>query len=131
MGVTATWGSDESEVVETVEQLDTLLDRVEADARRSGCPQNVELDAGEAGTLGLVVGADRGLLNHVPADSNPPYLTSVGDEDDERAFVFFVHGDHYTEGDWRHTIPTPAAREAARVFLLDAVLDARVRWDEI
>ena len=38
--------------------------------------------AGNAGTLGLVVGHERSVLNHVPPDGNPPYMSSVGDEDE-------------------------------------------------
>lgn len=128
----ASWGRDEREVIDTVEQLDLLLDRVDADARHSGLPQVVQLtDDLAGGTLGVVVGGDRSLLNHVPADGNPPYLTSRGDEEEDKVFTFYVAGDNHSESHWRHTIAIGAAREAARVFLRTGVLDNRVSWDEV
>lgn len=130
--VEATWGTRQREVVNTVEQLDALLDRVDADARRCGRAQNVELTALDGrGTLGVVVGDDRSLLNHIPADNNPPYLASRGDENFDRSFTFYVAGDHHSESHWRHTITNDAARDAARVFLLGRTLDDRVRWEEV
>jgi hypothetical protein len=116
--IEASWGTDRHLVVRTVEELDTLLDRIDQEARRTGRPQDVQLTApGGAGTLGVVVGHDRSLLNHVPANGNPPYLTSRGDEDVERP--------------WRHTIPADRARQAARAFLMTGALDERLRWEEV
>jgi hypothetical protein len=86
---------------------------------------------GDAGTLTVVVGHDRSVLNHVPADANPPYLSSVGDEDEDRPFTFYVQGDHHSELPWHHPIPVAQAREAARTFLVTGTLDDRLRWDEV
>ncbi len=132
VSLTASWDKGQSAVIETVAKLDELLDRIDREARDSGLPQNVQLtDGGAAGTLGLVVGTGRSMLNHTPADGRPPYLASIGEEQDDRPFTFYVAGDHHSESHWRHTIPIATAREAARVFLNDARLDTRVRWDEI
>ncbi|MFL5781872.1 MAG: Imm1 family immunity protein [Thermoleophilaceae bacterium] len=115
----------------TLEELDGLLDRIDAEARRLGRPQNVELTVDGAGTLGIVLGHDRSVLNHIPSDLDPPYLASLGAEDQDRAFTFYVRGDHHTESHWRHTVPAGEARDAARVFLLTEALDDRVRWDVV
>ena len=114
-----------------MEELDALLDRIDAEARRSGLPQAVALTGpGSAGSLTVVVGHDRSVLTHYPAHGDPPYLTSVGDEDEDRPFTFHVQGDHHSELHWRHSLPVAAAREAARAFLLTGELDRRVRRDE-
>jgi Immunity protein Imm1 len=124
------WGGGDRDVVNTVEELDALLDRLDAEARRSGFPLDVQLDAGGgSGWLGIVVGHDRSVLNHVPDDANPPYLASSGDEDEDRGFAFRYAGE-FSEVHWRHTIPAELAREAARTFLLTGRLDERVNWDE-
>jgi hypothetical protein len=41
---------------------------------------DVQVTVESAGTLGIVVGADLSVLNHVPADLDPPYMISVGDD---------------------------------------------------
>jgi Immunity protein Imm1 len=126
----ARWGTEAVETVETADALDALFARVDAEARRSGLPQDVQLTVAGAGTLGLVVGHDRSFLNHVPEDGDPPYMISVGDEDEDRPFTFYVEGDHHSEVHWRHTIPAARALEGARFFLATGALDDRLRWEE-
>jgi hypothetical protein len=127
-----TWGHGRSAMANGPEDLDALLDAIDAKARELGLPQDVMLTrlTGE-GSLGVVVGADRSVLNHVPADANPPYMSTIGDQDEDRPFTFYVAGDHHSEVHWRHTVPLAAAREAARHFLLTGRLDERLRWTEI
>jgi hypothetical protein len=126
------WGHQERAVARSVEELDELLDRLDAAARADGRPQDVQLTASDGGgTLGVVVGDRRTVLNHVPADGDPPYMTSRGEEDADRVLTFFVAGDHHSEAHWRNTVPMVAGREAARTFLLSGRLDDRVRWEEV
>jgi hypothetical protein len=129
--VEVTWGAGGREIVGNVQDLDALLDRLDREARRNGRPISVGLTRqGGAGTLSIVVGAGRSLLDHVPEDNDPPYLASVGDEDVDRPFIFYVGDGHYSELPWRHTIPGPQARDAARVFFRTGRLDDTVTWDE-
>ena len=64
--LTAVWGDGERRVIDTTDQLDALLDEVAAAARHDGRPQDVQLEAGEAGALGIVVGHERSVLNLFP-----------------------------------------------------------------
>ncbi len=59
-------------------RADGLLDRIADAARRDGRPQDVQVTVEDAGTLGIVIGADWSVLSHVPADRDPPYVVSVG-----------------------------------------------------
>jgi immunity protein Imm1 of predicted polymorphic toxin system len=127
----ATWGSRHARI-DTVEHLDALLDRIDGEARATGRAQDVQLvGEGAAGRLGIVVGHDRSVLNHVPADGNPPYLTSRGKEHRPGVFTFYVAGEHHSESPWRNTVTAAVARNAARVFLLTGRLDERVDWEEV
>lgn len=124
------WGRGEREEVRTGSDLDALLDRVEAEAREVGKPQDVQVTVEGAGTLGIVVGADRSFLNHIPTDLNPPYMVSVGGEGGAEPFVFYVAGGHYSETLRRNTITPDAARAAVRHFLATGDLSPAVEWEE-
>jgi hypothetical protein len=127
----ASWGRGHDQVVRNSEELDALLDRLDAEARETGRPRDVSLtDPEGGGTLVVVLGHHRSFVHHVPEDLNPPYMASRGDQDEDRPFTFFVGDDHHSETHWRHTIPADAARNAARVFLRTGRLDERVEWEE-
>lgn len=94
-------------------------------------PQDVQVALDAAGTLGVVVGTDRSVLNHIPSDRNPPYMVSLGNEDRDEPFVFYVAGDQYSEALWRNTISPDAAREAMRHFATTGELSPAVAWVEV
>jgi hypothetical protein len=125
------WGQGQREEVESAAELDGLLDRVAVEARAAGKPQDVQVTVAAAGTLGIVLGDDRSVLNHIPADSDPPYMVSVGAEAGEDPFVFYVAGDHYSESLRRNTIPLEAARAAMRHFLATGELSPEVQWEQV
>jgi hypothetical protein len=95
--VTVQWGTDEQAIVTSADELDAILDAVAAQSRASETSQDVQLEADDAGTLGIVVGAERSFLNYIPAQLDPPYRASVGDEDQDRPFTFHVAGEHHSE----------------------------------
>ena len=90
------------------------VDRIADAARRDGRPQDVQVTVENTGTLGIVVGADWSVLNHVPADLDPPYKVSVGDDQSSEPVVFYVAGDHFSETLRRNTIrPDDSGRGAS------------------
>jgi Immunity protein Imm1 len=113
------------------DNVDRMLDRIADAARRDGRPQDVQVTVENAGTLGIVVGADWSVLNHVPADLDPPYKVSVGDDQSGEPVVFYVAGDHYSETQRRNTIRPEAARAAMRHFVATGQLSPDVTWEEI
>jgi|SRR5215216_4934843 len=112
-------------------QLDPLLDRIASEASRSGKPQDVQVTVEGAGTLGIVLGADWSLLNHVPSNLKPPYMCCVGSIDSEEPMVFYVAGDHYSETLRRNAISREAARDAMRHFVTRRELSPDVSWEEV
>ena len=72
------WGQSQRKEVQTVDQFDALLDDVASKARSEAMPQGVQVTVGDAGTLSVVVGANRSILNHIPSHLNPPYMISLG-----------------------------------------------------
>ena len=113
------------------DEVDELLDRIADEARRDGRPQDVQVTVESAGTLGIVVGADWSVLNHVPATLDPPYRVSVGDDQSNEPVAFYVAGDHYSEAAWRNTISPGAARDAVRHFATTGQLSHDVVWEEV
>jgi Immunity protein Imm1 len=113
------------------DEAEELLDRIAEEARREGRPQDVQVTVESAGTLGIVVGADWSVLNHIPADLDPPYMVSVGDDQSEEPVVFYVAGDHNSETLRRNTIRPPAARAAMRHFVATGELSPDITWEEV
>jgi hypothetical protein len=66
------WGRGPREELIADTELDALLDEIAAEARREGKPQDVQVKVEGAGTLGIVLGAEWSVLNHIPPYLNPP-----------------------------------------------------------
>lgn len=129
--VVVEWGHEERREVASASELDELLNAIAAEARAKDMPQDVQVMVPEAGTLGIVVGAERSVLNHVPADNDPPYSMSVGDQDGEEPWVFYVAGDRHSETLRRNTISSDAARRALHHFVRTGALSSAVQWEEV
>ena len=108
------WGHDPRYERVSEDELDALLDRIDVEARRLDRPEDVQVTVNDAGTLGIVLGADWSVLNHVPSHLNPPYLVTVGEDPSNEPVAFYVAGDDYSETLRRNTISADAARAAAR-----------------
>ena len=113
------------------DQLDALLDRIDAEARRMERPEDVQVTVNDAGTLGIVLGADWSVLNHVPPHLNPPYSVTVGEDPSSEPVAFYVAGDHYSETLRRNTISADAARAAMRHFVATGKLSPDLNWEEV
>lgn len=125
------WGSGEKQKsrLQTVEQLDELLDRLQQEAA-STQPFIVELVVSDVGSLGMGLGLDDTVLSYTPASLNPPYLRSAGASEHGNDLTFFYNGD-WTEFPRESAIPVGQGREAMRVFLEQGVLSNEVKWAEV
>ena len=112
-------------------ELDALLDELDRRARLNGRPEDVQLMVAGPGTLGIVVGADWSVLNHVPDDLDPPYMISVGDDTRDELVDFYVAGSHHTQTLRRNTVPVAVARDTMRHFLGTGSLSPSVSWEEV
>lgn len=112
-------------------KLDRLLDQIASDARQAGRAQDVQVTVEGAGTLGIVLGADWSVLNHVPPHLDPPYMVSVGPAQSDDPLVFFVAGDHHSETARRNAISPEAARAAMRHFVTKGELSPDVILEEV
>ncbi len=126
MRVVVEWGAEHQELIESVEALDRLLDAIAAE----GAPQVAQITREHAGTLGIVLGAERSFLHHVPVHLEPPFAASSGDEQRDEPLSFSIDGAQRSEAPWSATIPNDVAREATRHFLLTGELSPDVRWIE-
>jgi hypothetical protein len=125
------WGHGRRDEVSGANDLDARLDRIGSDALAEARPQDVQVSIEGAGTLGIVVGAEWSVLNHIPPDLDPPYRVSVGREDGDEPLAFYVAGDHHSEVLRRNTISPGDARAAMRHFVETGELSAQIDWEEI
>jgi len=125
------WGPGPRHERVSEDELDALLDRIDVEARRMDRPVDVQVTVNAAGTLGIVLGADWSVLNHVPAHLDPPYLVSVGEDPSKEPVAFYVAGDHYSETLRRNTISSDAARAAMRQFVATGRLSPDLVWEQV
>lgn len=125
------WGTGPRQQRVPEDELDALLDRIDDEARCVHRPQDVQLTVKDAGTLGIVLGADWSVLNHVPPHLNPPYMVTVGEDQGDERVAFYVAGDHYSETLRRNTITPNAARAAMRHFVATGGLSPELDWEEV
>lgn len=126
MRVVVEWGAERRQLVDSVDALDELLDAITAEGR----PQVAQVTRESAGTLGVVLGAERSFLHHVPVHVEPPYFASAGEEARDEPLVFYLDGTHRTEAPWNATIEVDAARAALRHFFATGARSPDVRWVE-
>lgn len=123
-----TWGETvgETKKVESVPELDALLDELQTQAA-AGQPLIVRLSIPDGGILAMGLGLGLTVLNHTPASLDPPYLHSVGPTQEGDDLVFYYDG-HWTDFSHAYAISLNEGREAMRHFLREGTLSPSVRW---
>lgn len=129
MRVVWDWGKGGVATVHSVEELDSVLDRVDEDARASSLPTLVDIVGPEREHLTIGLGLDSSILLFDWSDVQRPGYRSLGDVDDD-GDVHFMYGGSYTEFSTMSAIPATIAREAARLFFRDPGLPSNVEWEE-
>jgi hypothetical protein len=105
------WGETGAVDVETVAEMDAVIDRLSAEA--GSHPMVIELTVPSGATLSIGIGREVTVRNYVDASLEPPY-----------------------RGDWSEYPPgSPISieegREALRKFFVKGELAAGVEWQEV
>lgn len=126
------WGKSEStSVVESIEELEALLDRLHLDAAK-GEPILVTVERVQDGdSLTIGVGREMSVLNFVSSDGDPPYFISRGDNNDDDQTVHFYFMGSWSEFPLKNTVPLERARAAIRHFWKTGVRDPTIGWEEV
>jgi Immunity protein Imm1 len=121
------WGENGDREIATLAELESMLDEL-GQAEESAL---VEVMSPSGNSLAIAVGGgeNESMLNYIPADRNPPYLSSVGNEKAAGTFEFSFAGE-WSESPRRHLIPSAVARNAVRHFFLTGELSSDVHWEE-
>jgi hypothetical protein len=125
---TLQWSESESPAeIRTGEQLDQLLDRLTATARPE-FPISVRLQAHDC-EADILLGLAESFvyLNEV---SPTRYYITVGDSYVDGIVSFHLLGQHHTEFERRHLIPTATARRVLREFFDTGRRPMSVEWEE-
>ena len=113
--------------VQNGEELDRLLDEIAATAGRE-FPISVRLHA-HGCEADLLLGLPESFvyLNEV---SPKRYFITVGDSHADGVVGFHLLGQHHTEFERRHLIPTSTARRVLREFFETGQRPTSVEWEE-
>lgn len=123
----AQWKASGEKRVRSVPELDALLDMLHGKSRER--PILVDVTSDDGNTLTIGVGSELSVLSYVPANGDPPYLSSIGNPNDEGVVVFGYMGE-WTEIPTRNLVPAMLAREVMRHFVRTGELSDAVRWEE-
>ena len=115
------------EVAKSLEELDTVLDRLHHEAKMSPEPFIATVSPPSGVSLGVGMGREETALGYVAANQQPPYFSSLGDPEAQGVLVFFL-GSHYTEFPRRSAIPMEVARRTIRAFARTGQLPQTVQW---
>jgi hypothetical protein len=118
----------DTRTVQSSEELEKVLNEIDM-VHRANRPVmvNVVSQSGEVLTIGL--GADQSVLSYMPANGEPPYLSSVGNDQSGGTIVFSYFGD-WTEIPRTSLIATPIARQVLRHFVNTGELSNIVTWND-
>lgn len=124
---TVTWGLDGIKRVESLAELDEVLDVLSTQFRDERAVLAV-IEAPSGASLAIGLGRASSYLNFIMASKDPPYYSSVGDADADGAEVF-LFADEWSEYPKRNLVPIDVAREAARHFFEYGERTPRIAWE--
>jgi hypothetical protein len=119
-------GQDEKEMmIPTEEELRRVLGALQVSE-----PRFVDLIAPSGGCLTIGIGRPLACVIYTQAFGRPPYLTALGNMDDQEGFVEFDAGGTPTEIPANQCIPYDEMVNVAVYFFNNESLPQNVRWDE-
>ena len=127
MNAKLSWAADGSVLVNSVPELDKVLDTLEEEAR-SGEPFIVQLILPN-GDMGMGLGENETVLDFISGSEKPPYYSSTGGRGNSN-LVFYYYGS-WSEFTPDQAVPLALGREAMRYFLVNGTLAPFVAWVEV
>lgn len=125
---TLQWSESEPPVeIRTGEQLEQLLDRLTA-ATQSAFPISVRLQAHDC-EVDILLGLPESFV-YLDEVSPTRYYITVGASYVDGVVSFHLLGQHHTEFERRHLIPTATARRVLREFFDTGRRPTSVEWEE-
>jgi hypothetical protein len=124
------WRNDDEIRAESIEEAERALDDIEATCDRS-LPPVVLVDRDAMGCMDIRLGHAMSSLHHVPADSNPPYMVTIGHNPDDHRETDFWYFTHHTPAMGRNLIDLAQARRGMRWFLEHGTLAPFLTWEEV
>jgi hypothetical protein len=124
------WRIDDEIRAESIEEAERALDAIEATCDRS-LPPIVLVDRDAMGCMDIRLGHALSSLHHVPADSNPPYMVTVGHNPNDHRETDFWYFTHHTPAIGRNLIDLAQARRGMRWFLEHGTLAPFLTWEEV
>jgi hypothetical protein len=126
---TLQWSQEEPAAeIETGEQLDELLDQLQAKCP-SDLPTAAVLRVHDCETS-ILIGLQESFV-YIDDIGKKRYYITVGDVSSGGVVTFYLLGQHHTEFERRHLIPLATARRVAREFFDSGRLPSGVKWEEI
>jgi hypothetical protein len=123
------WDRDRVREVNSLADLDALLDEIAAASERDEKPRLVSVSLSDGTSLALGLGRRESILHFVSASADPPYFTSRGEDPRDDEVVHFFFQDSWTEFPVKNLIPLARAREAVRLFAKDGRRPQNVEWE--
>jgi|SRR5579859_7134066 len=124
------WRNGEEIRAESIEEADGALDEIEAICDRS-LPPVVLVDRDQYGCMDIRLGHPMSALHHVPADGNPPYMITIGQNPDDQRETDFWYFTHHTPAIGRHLVDLADARRGMRWFLERGTLAPFLTWEAV
>jgi hypothetical protein len=119
------WASDRPSSVKNINELDELLDHVQA--AHKGKPALIEL-CRETNTSLFVAVGDAEYMLHIEGKAEPS-LTSVGDSQLTGAAIFYCGG-QWTEVPRKNLVPVERARAAIRHWATTGEASSDIIWSK-
>ena len=121
---------DQEEQIESLQDVERLLDSIHERFRASGTPTLVvvQLEYGDSLSIGL--GQEMSVLDYVKADNKPPYYASRGTNSEEGE-ISFLFGNQASEYSLSNAVPVDAARQALTYFCETGKLSDALSWEEV
>ncbi len=112
-----------------LKELDQVLDQAHFNALNS-LPTIVSIEMHNA-LLYIGLGLEKSFIHFMSSNNEPPYFSSLGDNDLDGVISFYLHGNHHTEIQRKNLIPLDKARFIVATFFQTGIRSEIVSWEEV